>query len=101
MYVRIARFEGASGDWEARIEDVRNRIRGGDSGPMETARDAVKRAMMLVDRDAGRGASMIFCESAEDARRVDEAMNQMTPPSGGGSRSSVEIYEVAVDEQPG
>lgn len=101
MYVRIARFEGAGGDWDERIEAVRGRIRGGaDAGPMEAARDAVKRSMMLVDRDSGRGASVIFCDSAEDARRIDEAMNQMTPPPGGGSRSSVEIYEVALDEQP-
>ncbi|MDQ6822339.1 MAG: hypothetical protein M3076_18725, partial [Actinomycetota bacterium] len=64
------------------------------------ARGAVKRAMMLVDRENGRGASVIFCDSQEDLRRVDEAMNQMSPPSGGGSRLGVEMYEVAVDEQP-
>lgn len=104
MYVRIARFEGAGGDWEERIEGVRNNIRGrGEGSPMAGASDAVKRAMMLVDRNGGRGASVIFCETEDDLRRVDEAMNQMTPPGGanGGHRVSVEMYEVAVDEQPG
>ena len=101
MYVRIARFEGAPGNWDERIEEVRNRIRSGGNGmPMEGVRDAVKRSLMLVDRESGRGASVIFCDTAEDTHRVDEAMNQMRPPSGGGSRSSVEIYEVALDEQP-
>lgn len=101
MYVRIARFEGAQGNWDERIEEVRNRMRSGGNGtPMENARGAVKRSLMLVDRESGRGASMIFCDTAEDARRLDEAMNQMNPPTGGGSRSSVEIYEVALDEQP-
>lgn len=104
MYVRIAKFEGAEGNWDERIEEVRKRMRGTSDATagsaMETARDAVKRSMMLVDREGGRGASMIFCETADDARRVDEAMNQMSPPPGGGSRSSVEIYEVALDEQP-
>jgi len=27
-------------------------------------------------------------------------MNEMSPPPGAGTRASVEIYEVAVDEQP-
>jgi hypothetical protein len=102
MYVRIARFEGAEGNWDERIAEVRNRIRGTSDGgsSMEAARGAVKRAMMLVDRENGRGASVIFCDTEDDLRRVDEGMNQMNPPAGGGSRSSVEVYEVAVDEQP-
>jgi hypothetical protein len=101
MYVRIARFEGAEGNWDERIEEVRNRMRGtSDAGPMEEARGAVKRAMMLVDRENGRGASVIFCETEDDLRRVEAGMNQMNPPPGGGTRTSVEVYEVAVDEQP-
>lgn len=56
--------------------------------------------MMLVDRDNDRGASVIFCETEEDLRRVDQAMNEMSPPPGAGTRASAETYEVAVDEQP-
>lgn len=101
MYVRIARFENAEGNWDERIEAIRNRMRSPDEGsPMAQARGAVKRAMMLVDRENGRGAGLIFVESKEDLRRVDEAMNQMNPPDGGGTRASVEMYEIAVDEQP-
>ncbi len=101
MYVRIARFENAEGNWDERIKEIRNRMRSpGDGSPMAHARGAVKRAMMLVDRENGRGAGLIFVESEEDLRRVDEAMNQMSPPEGGGTRTSVEMYEVAVDEQP-
>lgn len=101
MYVRIARFEGVQDNWDERIEEIRNRIRSGGKGtPMEGVRDAVKRSLMLIDRENGRGASVIFCDTAEDTDRVDQAMSQMSPPSGGGSRSSVEIYEVALDEQP-
>ena len=43
---------------------------------------------------------MLFCESEDDLRRVNEAMDQMTPPPGAGTRSSVEMYEVVLDEQP-
>jgi hypothetical protein len=75
MYVRIVRFEGAEENWDERIEEVGNRIRGGGEGsPMAEVRGAVKRAMMLVDRENGRGAGVIFCESEEDLRRVEEAM---------------------------
>lgn len=100
MYVRIARFENAGGDWEERIEEVRKRMSGEVDSPMAPALAVVKRAMMLVDRENGRGAGVIFCESEEDLRRIDEAMNAMSPPPGAGTRASVEMYEVAVDEAP-
>ena len=100
MFVRIARFENASGDWDERIEEVRKRMSGEVDSPMAQARDAVKRAMMLVDRENNRGAGVIFCETEDDLRRVDQAMNEMSPPPGSGTRTAVEVYEVAVDEQP-
>ena len=100
MFVRIARFEDTDGNWEERIEEVSRRMRG-DGTPIGRARGAVKRAIMLADREHHRGAGLIFCETEEDLRRVDEAMNQMTPPPGGGTRASVEVYEVALDHVPG
>ncbi len=100
MYVRIARFENAGGDWDERIEEVRKRMSGEVDSPMAQTLDAVERAMMLVDRENGRGAGVIFCESQDDLRHIDQAMNQMSPPPGAGMRSSVEIYEVVVDEAP-
>ncbi|HET7555018.1 MAG TPA: hypothetical protein VFJ75_05140 [Gaiellaceae bacterium] len=95
MYVRIARFEDAEGDWDQRIEDVRGQMVEG----MRNRQDEVpvKRSLMLVDRAGGRGASVMFCEGAEDLRKVDEYMNSMTPPAGAGRRTSVEMYEVALD----
>ena len=100
MYVRIARFEDAGGDWDQRIEEVRKRMSGEVESPMAGVRDAVKRSMMLVDRENNRGAGLIFCETEEDLRRVDVAMDQMSPPPGAGTRTGVEMYEVAVDEAP-
>ena len=34
MYVRIARFENAEGDWDERIEEVRKRMSGRTDSPM-------------------------------------------------------------------
>ncbi|MBW3609151.1 MAG: hypothetical protein KY463_12505 [Actinobacteria bacterium] len=98
--MRIARFENAAGDVDERIKEVRKRMSGEVDSPMAQARDAVKRAMMLVDRENNRGMGVIFCETEDDLRRVDDAMNQMSPPPGAGTRTAVEVYEVAVDEEP-
>lgn len=100
MYVRIARFENAAGDVDERIKEVRKRMSGEVDSPMTQARDAVKRAMMLIDRENNRGMGVVFCETEDDLRRVDDAMNQMSPPPGAGTRTAVEVYEVAVDEEP-
>jgi len=89
-------------NWDERIEEVRNRFRGGGSSaaaPLNEVRNEIVRAMMLVDREKNCGASVLFCNSEEGLRKVDEAMNRMSPPAGGGARSSVEMYEVAVDEE--
>ena len=96
MYVRIARFEGAEGNWDERINDIRERMASGQAaaeGPPMT------RALMLVDRENGRAAAVQFCETEDDLRRVDDFMNSQSPPGGSGARSSVELYEVAVDSE--
>ena len=97
MYVRIARFEGAEGNWDERISEIRERMASGkaaDDGP------PIKRALMLVDRENGRGAAVAFCETEDDLRKVDDFMSSQTPPGpGAGTRTSVELFEVAVDSE--
>jgi hypothetical protein len=101
MYVRIARFEGGDGNWDERIAQIGETIRSGGQGtPMEAASNAIKRIMLLVDHETNQGANLIFCETEVDLRRADAALNQMAPASGRGARSSVEMYEVALDERP-
>ena len=97
MYVRIARFEGgdlAEGDQAvARV----NELMQGDTPPRL---EAAKRFLMLIDRQNGRGVGMTFFDTEEDMRRGDEALNSMTRPAGAsGQRTSVEMYEVAIDRQ--
>jgi hypothetical protein len=91
MYVRIARFEAVEGSAPP-IEEVRQRMQERAGGDMP-----VQRGLMLVDRENGRGASLMFCETEDDLRRVDDYMNAMTPVSGAGRRASVEKYEVVLD----
>jgi len=100
MYIRIARFESGERNWDEFAAEVRDNIRSGGQGtPLETAMDALKRVMLLVDRDSNRAANLIICETEDDLRRADAALNDITPASGRGARTSVEMYEVLLDEE--
>jgi len=110
VYVRIARFEGVDADTiDRQVEEIRGRIaegrermEGGQAQGLEAeGMGALKRGMMLVDRQGGRGAALSFADSEEDIMRVHAWMNSMSPAAGGGQRATVEIYEVAIDEQRG
>jgi hypothetical protein len=110
MYVRIARFEGAEAEAldqqlegiRQQIAEGRERMAGGDvQGEEAEAMRAVRRTIVAVDREGGRTAAIIFADTEEDMRKVDAWMNSMSPDSGGGQRTSVDVYEVAIDEQPG
>ena len=96
MCVRIAQFEAPADDWDERIAEVRRRMQGDDNAEM---RKLVTRSMMLVDRENGRGAGLFFCDTEDDLRKVDELLNNATPPPGSGQRTSVQMYEVAVDTE--
>ena len=110
MYVRLARFEGAQPDQldsqldgiRRQITEGRERMSSGDVGGDEASgMRALRRVVVAVDRQTGRTASLMFADSEEDIRKVDEWMNSMSPGAGGGQRTSVEILEVAIDEQVG
>ncbi len=95
MYVRIARFEGGDlAEGDQAVARVREQMQGERPPGLEGA----KRILMLIDRENGRGAGMTFFDTEEDMRRGDEALNAMTP-QGSGRRTSVEMYEVAIDQQ--
>ena len=96
MYVRIARFEGEAGNLDERIAEVRERMSGGMAGGEAPP---IKRGLMLVNRENGRRAAVAFCETEDDLRKVDEFMNSQTKPAGTSTRTSVEMYEVAVDTE--
>ena len=107
MYVRAARFEGVDpGQVDEQIAELRRQVEAGARG--ETPGDAppeapvlmetVTRFVQLVDRDSGTFLALAYCRSEDDLRRADEALNAMSPGEGGGRRTSVELYEVAIDQ---
>ncbi|HYY04791.1 MAG TPA: hypothetical protein VE736_12965 [Gaiellaceae bacterium] len=95
MYVRVATFQQASGIDEA-IEQVKNDVRTDNRPPgLEDA----KGMLMLVNRDSGKSLGIVMFETEEALKRGDEALNAMTP-TGEGSRTSVEFYEMPVSVFP-
>lgn len=109
MHVRIARFEGIEvGRIDAMTEEMRQSIEAGRRGEappddlaevFETLRQTVSRVVQPVDRGSGTALGLTFFETEEDMRRGDAALEQLSPGEGGGRRTSVERFEVALDEQ--
>jgi hypothetical protein len=101
MYARIARFEGGGRSWDEFAAEVGETIRsGGQDTPLEPAMDAVARITLLVDRESNRGANLVLCETEDDLRRMDSALNAVALADGRGARTAVEMYEVLLDEIP-
>jgi hypothetical protein len=110
VYVRIARFEG--GDFSAmeqttaavKADIEANREVVASGGRPERWSDttlerskAISRVLILGDRRTGNAANIVFCESEDDLRKADAMLNEMSP-EGPTRRTSVELYEVLLDE---
>lgn len=109
MYARIARFEGLDpsrmdeqvAEMKRQIDDLRTsgEFPEGAHEQVRTLMQTVTRVLQLGDREAGSALGIVFCETEDDMRRADAALNEMSPGEGGGRRSRVEIYEVLLDEK--
>jgi DNA-directed RNA polymerase subunit N (RpoN/RPB10) len=106
MHVRIAKFEGVD---SARIEEdyaqFRKMLRANEKPEFMsdevfgTLRECVRRVISLADRDAGVTFDLTFTDNAEDAKRVHDALDSLTPPDGSGRRATVQTMELMLDEQ--
>lgn len=92
MHARVATFE--LDDVDQMVDEVRQDVEQGRRPPgLEDA----KGVMILVDRDKGKSMGIVFFDSEEALKRGDEALNKMSP-GGGGRRTSVEFYEVPIQQ---
>jgi hypothetical protein len=94
MYARVAKWEGAEGEALRRsVEEIGSEAA---SGPPEGL--PAKGFLMLIDPDNGRSVAVMLFETEDDLRKGDEVLNSMSPGGDGlGERTSVEMYEVALD----
>ena len=104
MFARIARFEGGTAaDIDAETQDMRKDLeafRRGERGSYAPGlRDVVTRLEIFAERDSGKTAVIVYCDSEEKLREADRILNSMSPrTSDWGKRVSVDTYEVALDE---
>jgi hypothetical protein len=107
MYARLARFEGNDPSLvDEQVAEMRQQMTAARSGELppgapeqvRTLMDTVSRFMELVDRSSGVSVGIAFCETEDDMRRADAALNEMSPPEGGPRRTAVDIFEVVLDE---
>jgi hypothetical protein len=108
MYARIARFEGLEpGRIDQQVAEIKGQIdqsrASGEVPPgapeqVRTLMETVKRVVQFADREHGTALGIVFCDTEEDVRRADAALNEMSPGEGAGQRTGVEIYEVLLDE---
>jgi hypothetical protein len=94
MYARVATFQGDPSQVDDAIGYVRGQTQD-QAAPPPGLEDA-KGMYMLVDRESGKGLSVVLFDSEDGMRRGHEALDAMTPPGASGRRSSVEFYEVPV-----
>jgi uncharacterized protein YdcH (DUF465 family) len=107
MYARIARFEGGDpGAIDEQIAEMRKQLDGAAAGELpadapeevRTLMETVARFTQLVDRETATSVGITYCETEDEMRRADEALNRMSPDEGGGGRTAVDIFEVAIDK---
>jgi hypothetical protein len=93
---------GALDEWKASLEAEMARskqvMEEFGSGGLPPGLEGVMRVMEAINRAEGTGLAIIFCDSQEDMRRADEALNNMSPPAeASGRRVSAGVYEVMHD----
>jgi hypothetical protein len=100
MWVRVARFEGGTAEGlDAEMAQSKQHLADAKTGVMPAGLEGVTRVLEAINRTEGTGVALIFCESEEELRKADQALNDMSPSSeAAGRRVSVGMYEVMTDQ---
>lgn len=99
MWVRVARFEGGTAaGLDAEMARSKQVLEGFRSGGLPPGLEGMTRVLEAINRAEGTGLAVIFCDTVEDMRNADEALNDMSAPAdASGRRVSAGVYEVMHD----
>lgn len=99
MWVRVARFEGGTAaGLDAEMAQSKQHLDEAKTGGLPAGLEGVTRVIEAINRAEGSGVAMVFCETEEELRKADQALNEMSPSSeAAGRRASVGMYEVMTD----
>ena len=94
MYARVVKWDGGTADAiRSTTQEIQSQSA---SGPPEGVPG--KGFLLLADPEHGHVLAVTLFETPEDRQKGHEAMEAMSPPGDGmGTRSAVEMYDVAVD----
>jgi hypothetical protein len=93
MLARVTTFEGGSAEGiRAAGEQMRANM---GEGPPEGIKSTG--VTMLIDPDGGRVLFIGLFATEDDLRSSEATLEAMDPPEGMGTRSSLDIYEVAAE----
>ena len=93
MLARVATFEGGTAE-AIRAAGDQMRANMGEGPPEGIKSTGVT---MLIDPEGGRVLFIGLFASEDDLRASEAALEAMDPPEGMGTRSSVNVYEVAAE----
>lgn len=93
MLARVTTWEGGTADAiRTASEEIRSNISQGPPPGVKSTGLTV-----LVDPDGGRAMMIGLFASEDDLRDSEPVLEQMNAPEGVGSRTAVDVYEVAAE----
>ncbi len=97
MFARVAMYHGVTADG---IDDLTVSIGGQIDAEIDAPTaglEGLEELMLFVDRESGRALGITLFASEEDMRAGDRTLQSVTSMSqGGGVRTGIEFYEVAL-----
>jgi hypothetical protein len=97
MFARVAMYHGVTPDG---IDDLTVSIGGQIDAELDAPTaglEGLEELMLFVDRESGRALGITLFASEEDMRAGDKTLQSVTSMSqGGGVRTGIEFYEVAL-----
>jgi hypothetical protein len=98
MWVRVARFEGGTPEGlDAEMARSKQNLEQAKANGLPPGLEGVTRVVEAINRANGTGIALVFCESEEELRRVDQTLDEMSPSADAGRRVSADMYEVMTD----
>lgn len=93
MLARVTTWEGGTAEGiQSAAEEMRSNVAQGPPPGLKTSG-----LTMLIDPKGGRVLMIGLFATEEDLRESEAVLKQMNPPEGMGSRTGLDVYEVATE----
>ena len=98
MWLRVARFEGGTPEGlDAEMARSKRNLEDARAKGLPPGLEGVTRVVEAINREEGTGIALVYCQTEEELRRIDRALDELSPSADAGRRVSVGMYEVMTD----